>query len=320
MRSVFYPNRVSADSILWGILADGELVVVPTEEIAEEMRAMVRQKGRRCLKDLLEADPTIDVDHARNQSIEVRTRAEHRALRFNEKQASRHPTQAVCGAETGLVDVVEPDEPVGERPVEEAQAEQERLAEERRRKEIADLEPENGVFAWTPKYDFHTIVRQFPPEGKFEDNTYRPSAREMMEGMISWTAKIDSGQLVIERHMGGNATAVVYTGIRVGEIAGGTGSDSIRVVRRDEGEDGRKFYFQNSHPWVSREVPKECDTPWKAVRHHVKKINKQVAAWTRECPECAEEGVENVQVKCKRGKGRDASTWWKGLECRHSTR
>ena len=81
MRNVFYIHRVSQDSFLWDILAEGEVVVVPTEEVAEETRAMVRKVGRRCLKDLLEADPLIDVDHARNQSVEVRTSAEHRAAR-----------------------------------------------------------------------------------------------------------------------------------------------------------------------------------------------------------------------------------------------
>lgn len=152
----------------------------------------------------------------------------------------------------------------------------------------------------------------FPHPGRFEDNIYRPSAKEFIDAMPDWTPTVSKGQLVMEMGLTDQATAVVWTSVKVGQIAGGTGDDSIRVTRRDEAKD-RTFYFKNEQDWVTRRVPKECDTPKQAVAHLVQKIEAQVGQFSATCPECGA-----VHVKCKAGRGRDVRYWWK-LGCRHES-
>ena len=86
MRSILYINRKPALMNLWTILSEGDLVVVPTEEWAELGRKQLRWKIK-CLKDLIEADPTINANQARNQSVEFRTQAEMEQVDINEKLA-----------------------------------------------------------------------------------------------------------------------------------------------------------------------------------------------------------------------------------------
>jgi len=156
---------------------------------------------------------------------------------------------------------------------------------------------------------------QFPTDGKFEQNIYRPSAQDFANAMPDWAHAIDSGQLVMEKDLGTGSMVRVYTSVKVGQIAGGVGDDSIRVVRLDTRErDGRVFPFKNSQDWVTREVPKSCKNPESATAHLVGKIQKQIDAFTRDCPECGK-----MQVKCRAGKGRDSRVWWRGLDCEHST-
>ena len=156
---------------------------------------------------------------------------------------------------------------------------------------------------------------QFPTEGKFEQNIYRPSAHDFVNAMPDWSYEIDAGQLVMTKALGKDSTAKVYTSIKTGQIAGGTGDDSIRVVRIDATQDGRTFAFKNAgQDWITRSVPQDCKTSEQATAHLVKKIEKQVAAFTKPCPDCGK-----TAVKCKRGKGRDTNYWWRCLECRWST-
>ena len=161
----------------------------------------------------------------------------------------------------------------------------------------------------------YNVLDDFPTEGRFESNIYRPSAWDFANAMPEWSHAIDSGQLVMEKDLGTGSMIRVYTSVKVGQIAGGVGDDSIRVVRLDTRErDGRVFPFKNSQDWVTREVPKSCKNPESATVHLVGKIQKQIDAFTRNCPEC-----DGLQVKCRAGKGRDSRVWWRGLDCEHST-
>jgi DNA helicase-2/ATP-dependent DNA helicase PcrA len=157
-----------------------------------------------------------------------------------------------------------------------------------------------------------SVLELFPTEGKFEDNIYRPSAGDFVAAMPEWTPTVDAGQLVMEREIAPGHTVKVYTTVMVGQIAQGTGEDSIRVVREDEGRGGRKFYFKNEQDWLTRTVPQDITDPAEATAHLVNRVNAQVALFTRNCPECGK-----PQVKCNAGKGRDARYWWKGCDgCR----
>ena len=86
MRNVLYINHKPALMNLWTILSEGDLVVVPTEEWAELGRKQMRWRIK-CLKDLLEADPMVNADQARNRSVEFRTQAEMEQMDANEKLA-----------------------------------------------------------------------------------------------------------------------------------------------------------------------------------------------------------------------------------------
>jgi len=177
-----------------------------------------------------------------------------------------------------------------------------------------EAEQERAAFASDPDYRerYSDLDNLFPDGGRFEDNIYRPSARELCEAMPNWHPTVNEGQLVLTRELAPGHTALCYTSIKVGQIAGGTGEDSIRVTRRDEGRDGRMFYYKNPQDWVTRSVPKDADTPAKAAAHLATKIEAQVKQFTRNCPECGK-----LQVKCRAGKGRDSRTWWKGTDgCR----
>jgi len=155
------------------------------------------------------------------------------------------------------------------------------------------------------------ISAQFPHPGKFDGSIYRPSAQEMMKSLPDYTASVENKQLILQQEIAKGHTTVIYTGIVLGEIGGGVGQDSIRVVRRDESK-GRTFYFKDGQEWVTRQVPQECNTPKKAMMHLVAKIDKEITKWTRPCPVCGE-----LQVKCRAGKGREPRLWWKGTNrCR----
>ena len=87
MRNVYYINRESTIPVLWTVLTEGDLVIVPTEEWAERTREMIRSMNGKPLQDVIEAEPMSPVDLARNESVEVRTQAEMEQMEFNEKQA-----------------------------------------------------------------------------------------------------------------------------------------------------------------------------------------------------------------------------------------
>ena len=86
MRNVLYINRKPALMNLWTILSEGDLVVVPTEEWATLGRKQIRWKIK-CFKDMIEADPTVNADRARSQSVEFRTQVEMEQMDVNEKLA-----------------------------------------------------------------------------------------------------------------------------------------------------------------------------------------------------------------------------------------
>jgi len=151
----------------------------------------------------------------------------------------------------------------------------------------------------------HDILAQFPEGGRFENTIYRPSAKELACTMNHWTPTVDNGQLVMEKDLGHGSTTVCYTGIKIGQIAGGTGKDSIRVVRRDKTDRGT-FWYKEDYSWVARTIPQDCDTPEKAVAHLVQKIEERVRDFVRNCPKCSA-----IQFKCRAGKDKDARTWWK---------
>ncbi|MFH1574652.1 MAG: 3'-5' exonuclease [Acidobacteriota bacterium] len=156
-----------------------------------------------------------------------------------------------------------------------------------------------------------SVLELFPPIGRFEDTIYRPSARELCGAMPGWEPTVDGEQLVLVKPLGEGCKVKCYTSILLGRIAGGVGEDSIRVVREDAGKNGKVYRFKLNQDWVTRQVPKDADTPEKAAAHIAGKIEGQVAQFTRPCPEC---GLP--QVLCRAGKGRDQRLWWRGLECR----
>jgi len=151
------------------------------------------------------------------------------------------------------------------------------------------------------------VLDHFPHQGRFEQNIYRPSAWELTEALPNWTPTVNEGQLVLTKELAPGHTALCYTSILVGQIAGGTGEDSIRVTRRDETDRGT-FYFKNDQDWVTRRVPKDVMTNEVAAEHLAAKVEAQVAQFTRECPEC-----RALQVKCRT---RDGRFWWKNTSCR----
>lgn len=192
-------------------------------------------------------------------------------------------------------------------------AEQGQLLARPETREIAEAAAE--IPAPPIKEMFETIVKsvkldlldQFPKEGRFEQNIYRPSASDFVNAMPDWRPTVDANQLVMRKVLPGLSEVLVYTSVKVGRIAGGTGDDSIRVVRLDTRQrDGKVFPYKNRQPWVTREVPGDCDTPEEATAHLVGKVDGQIAKFTRECPECG-----RMQVLCKFG--------WKNLECSHRT-
>ena len=156
------------------------------------------------------------------------------------------------------------------------------------------------------------LLTSFPDEGKFEDNIYRPSAKELAAAMPDWTPAIEGNQLVLVKELAPDIKVKCWSSILVGQIAGGTGDDSIRVIREDTDKNGKVWRFKNEKSyWVTRQVPQDINTPEKAAAHLVGKIEGQVAQFSRPCPECGA-----VQVKCRAGKGRDVRFWWKGT-CEH---
>jgi len=154
---------------------------------------------------------------------------------------------------------------------------------------------------------------RFPKEGRFEDNIYRPSAWELIAAMPNYEPHVEKGQLVLTREIAPGHVVYVWTTIEPGSIARGTGDDSIKVARRDLNEKtGQYYWFKNPQDYVNRRVPKDCDTPEKAAAHLAAKVQAQVDAFTRKCPECGQ-----VQMKCRAGNGKDARFWWKGTgNCR----
>jgi len=191
--------------------------------------------------------------------------------------------------------------------------------ERRARQETKDL-------ALCAEFGRSDLLSRFPHPGRFEGNIYRPSARELAGALPNWTPTVNEGQLVLTKELAPGHTALCYTSIKVGQIAGSTGEDSIRVTRRDESSDGRIFWYKNKQDWVTRSVPADADTPEKAAAHLASKIEKQVRhqvkdkdgnlvekGFTRPCPECGA-----LQVKC-RDRARKSGFWWKGTACRCKT-
>ena len=153
------------------------------------------------------------------------------------------------------------------------------------------------------------LLEQFPTEGRFESNIYRPSAPELAAAMPDWGRELDGTQLVMVKDLAPGHKVRCYTSIHVGQIAQGVGEDSIRVVREDQSRDGRSWYYKNPQSWVTRQVPGDITTPEAATAHLVSKIEDQIAKMTRNCPECGK-----LQVQCRAGNGRDSRLWWKGTD------
>ena len=87
MRTTIYTSDKSTYAQIAAIAQDGWLIVVPSSEDAETMRGLIRVFGRRCLADIVEAQPNVKASSARENSVEVRTLAEIEQMDANEKLA-----------------------------------------------------------------------------------------------------------------------------------------------------------------------------------------------------------------------------------------
>ncbi len=174
------------------------------------------------------------------------------------------------------------------------------LSAEIKQEQAAEIEAQD--LALCAEFGKADLLSQFPKVGRFEDTIYRPSAWELAAAMPDYTPAIEQGQLVLKREIIPGSVVWVWTSITVGNIAGGTGDDSIRVVRVDTAGD-KTFRFKNKQDWITRQVPKSADTPEKAAAHLAAKIETNISQFVRTCPTCGA-----TQVKCK--------GFWKG--CRHS--
>jgi len=203
--------------------------------------------------------------------------------------------------EMGLADEPAPKPEQGD-PIEELFDDPDHLKNEQELAANVRLDPERGA----KDLDLAAALGEadFPDGGQFEGNIYRFSAGEIMEALPEYRPTVDGGQLVLARDLGGGSTVLVYTSVRIGQIAGGTGDDSIRVVRRDETPRGT-FFYKEAQDWITRQVPKAIDTPEKAVSHIVGKITDMVDGMIRTCPKCG-----GTAVKCRR---KDGGEWWKCL-------
>jgi hypothetical protein len=161
------------------------------------------------------------------------------------------------------------------------------------------------------------VLDHFPHPGKFEDNIYRPSAREFCDALPDWEPTISDGQLVLKKELAMNCWAFCYTSIKPGQIAGGTGDDSIRVVRQDT-VGHATYYHKNSQDWVTRRVPSDLNTAELAAAHLAAKVEAQVAAFSRECPDCSALQVKLVSRSAKNNGRKYWKCWntgeWKGWD------
>ena len=87
MRSTFYTADKATYAQIAAIARNGWLIVVPSQEDAESVRGLVRVFGRRCLADVVEAQPDVNATRVRKNSVEVRTMAEIEQMDACEKQA-----------------------------------------------------------------------------------------------------------------------------------------------------------------------------------------------------------------------------------------
>ena len=146
------------------------------------------------------------------------------------------------------------------------------------------------------------------------DNIVRFSAHEIVEGMGGdWKPTIKSGQLVLEKAIAGDVSVAVFTSVKIGDVAGAKGEDSVRVVLK-EGDRYRK-----KGRWITREYPTRIarDRRWTydtCTAHVFGKILDKVTKLTedvQECPKCETAQVRLVS-KSQKNPGRP---FWKCQNC-----
>ena len=87
MRNTIYVEDGPLFASVAAIVLPGTLVVVEDEKTASAMRALVHVYGQQTMDVLVEWNPLIPANEARNQSVEVRTLAEMDQMDANEKLA-----------------------------------------------------------------------------------------------------------------------------------------------------------------------------------------------------------------------------------------
>jgi len=85
MRNTFYLMREHTLTTIGTCAEAGDLLIVPTEEMAESLRESLRWYGHRTLRELVKENPLRNADEARGMSIEVRTLREMETFEFIEK-------------------------------------------------------------------------------------------------------------------------------------------------------------------------------------------------------------------------------------------
>lgn len=97
----------------------------------------------------------------------------------------------------------------------------------------------------------NAVLQHFPNGGRLDGNICRFSGPDFANEMgDDWMPFIEKGQLAMIKTIAGDVDVIVLTGIKPGEIAPGSGEDSIRIVLR-EGDRYRK-----GDRWTTRTFPK----------------------------------------------------------------
>jgi hypothetical protein len=150
----------------------------------------------------------------------------------------------------------------------------------------------------------------FPDVGKIEHGVCRFSAKDIMGKLgAGWIPHINLEQLVLGNPLAINASIHVYTSVKIGQLAGPVGTDSIRVVLNTGAS------YQKHDSWTTRTFPYRITDYQEALDWVAEKIRKKVEKLirsTRPCPDCG-----GLQVKLKSNtKANPGREFWKcGSAC-----
>lgn len=151
------------------------------------------------------------------------------------------------------------------------------------------------------------VLHLFPSTGRLEGNIVRFSAADFVQAMgEGWEQSIDRGQLVLTKIIAGDVAVSVFTSVMTGEIAGGVGDDSIRVVLR-EGE-----HYRKEGNWITRACRKGQGVN-EATIHVAGKVLDKVTELTKGVRVCACGGAQVIKVsKTAKNPGRK---FWSCRQC-----